>query len=94
MELVKHKKEDEFINLVLSNLRPSSNSLSRMSETNRQSLKGLINYLSELKKGNIIDEKQFSELIILACANFIEIEVELRISKSLNDKVMFFFEKL
>ena len=94
MDLVKHKKEDEFIDLVMSSLRPSSNSLSRISETNRQSLKELVNYLSKLKKDEIIDEKQFSELVILACANFIENEVEVRISKSLNDKIMFFFEKL
>jgi len=94
MELVKHKKEDEFIDLVMSSLRPSSNNLSRISETNRQSLKELVNYLSKLKKDDIISENQFSELIILACANFIENEVEIRISKSLNDRIMYFFEKL
>lgn len=94
MELVKHKKEDEFIDLVMSSLRPSSNNLSRISETNRQSLKELVNYLSKLKKDGIITENQFSELVILACANFIENEIEVRISKSLNDKIMYFFEKL
>lgn len=94
MELVKHKKEDEFIDLILSNLRPSTNSLSRISEANKQTLKELINYLSKLNKTNIIDEKQFAELVILACANFIENEVEIRISKSLNDKIIYFFEKL
>lgn len=94
MELVKHKKEDEFIDLVMSSLRPSSNNLSRISETNRQSLKELVNYLSKLKKDNIINENQFSELVILACANFIENEVEIRISRLLNDRIMYFFEKL
>ena len=94
MKLVKHSKDGEFINLLLSSLKPSSNSLSRISETNRQTLKELINYLSKLKKDEILDEKQYNELVVLACANFIENEVEARISKSLNDKIMLFFEKL
>ena len=95
MELIKSKeKEEEFIDLVLSNLRPSSNSLSRISEVNRQSLKELINFLSKLKKEDVIDDKQFAELTILACANFIENEVEVRISKSIDEKIMLFFEKL
>jgi len=94
MELIKHKKENEFIDLILSSLRPSSNNLSRISETNRQSLKELINYLSRIKKDDIIDEKQFAGLVILTCANFIENEVEVRISKSLNDRIMFLFEQL
>ena len=94
MEIIKHNKEDEFLDLVLSSLKPASNSLSRISEANKQSLKELINYLSKLKRDAIIDDKQFSELIIMACANFIENEVEVRISKSINDRIMFFFEKL
>ena len=94
MELVKKNKEDEFINLIVSSLKPSSNSFSRISETNRRSLKELISYLSKIKKEDVIDEKQYTELIILACSNYIENEVEFRISKSLNDRIFYFFEKL
>lgn len=94
MDIIKHKKEDTFIDLVMSSLRPASNSLSRISETNRQSLAELVNYLVKLQKVNNIDDKQFSELVMIACANFIENEVELRISKSLNDRIMLFFEKI
>ncbi len=94
MELIRHKKEDEFIDLVLSSLKPSSSSLSRISEINRQSLKELINYLTKLKKDETIDGNLFSELIIIACANFIENEVEFRVSKSINERIMFYFKKL
>ncbi len=94
MELVKHKSEDEFIDLVISSLKPSSNSLSRISDTNRQSLKGLVKYLSKLKKENVIEAEQFSELITIACANFIENEVEIRLSKSIDKRIMVLFDKI
>ncbi|HPX75414.1 MAG TPA: hypothetical protein PLW77_02400 [Bacteroidales bacterium] len=90
MELVKQKREDEFVNLVKSNLKKSS----RTSVTNKQSLKEFVNYLSKLKKDNIISEKQFSELLSWAFSSFVKNEVEIRVSKSLNDKITLFFEKL
>ncbi len=94
MELIKHKEEDRLMDLVLSGLKPSPGKLSSISKVNKQSLTELVNYLTRLKKDEIINDKLFSEFIILACANFIENEVELRISKSINDKIMYHFAKL
>jgi len=92
MELVK-SKENDFLDLVISSVRPS-NSFLRLTERNRKSLKEIINYLTDLHNKNVIDEKQFSELVTLACSNFIENEVEFRISKSINKRINYFFEKL
>lgn len=63
-------------------------------QINRQMLKELVNYFTKLKKNNIINEDQFSKLVILACKNYIENEIEIRISKSLNNKIINFFEKI
>lgn len=86
-------KDKEYIDLVLTSLR-SNNSLSRLSKTNRGSLKELVKYLSYLNKKNLIDSEQLSELVSLACANYIENEIELRFDSLINDKLMNFFEKL
>jgi hypothetical protein len=91
MEIV--KTDREYVNLVLSSIR-SDNPLSRMSKTNRESLKEIVKYLSKLNRQNLIDEKQLTELISLACANYIENEVELRIEKTINNKLLYFFEKI
>lgn len=91
MEIAKLDKE--YINLVLSSLK-SENPLTRMSELNRKSLKELVKYLSKLNKEQLIDDKQLSELISMACANYIENEVEIRIERTLNDKLMYFFDKI
>lgn len=93
MEIIKHKKEDEFINLVLSSLKPTSSSLSNISEVNRQSLKEFVNYLTKLKKEEIINDRYFSELVTIACANFVENEVEFRVAKSINNRLMVYFDK-
>ena len=94
MEIIKKRKEDEFINLVLSSVKPSSNSLSRLSEINRISLKEMVAYLTKLKNESTIDDKQFSELITIACANYIENEVESRVSKAIDHRMIMFLEKL
>lgn len=93
-------KDIEFVNydkkiteLITSNYS-NSNSLSRLTEVNRKSLKELISYLTSLKKENLIDERQFTELVTLACANFIENEVETRVSRSVNNRVLFFLERI
>ena len=93
MKLVKQQKENEFANLVVSTVKQPSNNFSRFSETNRESFRELISYFAKIKKKDIINEKQYSELVILACANFIENEVEVKVSKSINDRIMYFFEK-
>ena len=93
MSTIVKSSDKEFLDLVASSFR-SSNSFTRLSEVNRQSLKQLVTYLTKLKEDNLLDDKQFSELITLACANYIENEVESRVSKSLNDKIFFFLEKL
>ena len=84
--------QDEFLNLVISSLKPyNNNNLSILKETNRKSLSEFVSYLSKLKKEAIVDDKQFSELIVLAFANFIENEIETRISKSISDRVIHIF---
>ena len=90
MELV--KKDKEYIDLVLSGVR-RDNSLSRLSKTNRRSLKEMINYLTSLNKQNLINKQQLSELISLACANYIENEIELRLDNIINSKLMNIFDK-
>jgi len=91
MELT--KSDNDYINLVLTAIK-SNNPLSGLSKKNRESLNEMIKYLSRLNRQNLIDDKQFSELISLACANFIENEVELRIEKSINNKFMYFLRKV
>jgi len=87
------KADEDYVNLVLSSIK-SENSLSRMSENNHISLKEMIKYLSGLNKKSLIDEKQLNNLISLACANYIENEVELRIEKLINNKLHYFFSKI
>ena len=90
MELV--IKDKEYIDLVLSGIK-RDNSLSRLSNTNRRSLKEMVKYLSSLNKQDLINDQQLSELISLACANYIENEIELRLDNMINDKLMNIFEK-
>jgi hypothetical protein len=68
--------------LELINSKPRSyNSSALLSEANRESLRHFVKYLSDLKSQGGIDEKQFNEVLIAVCANFIENEVETRITK-------------
>jgi hypothetical protein len=85
--------DKKYVDLVLSNIK-SNNCLIRLSKTNRESLKEMISYLTNLNKNNLIDEIQLSDLIALACANYIENEVELRIEKSISNKLIFFLEHI
>ncbi|HOK52528.1 MAG: hypothetical protein WHT29_02235 [Bacteroidales bacterium] len=66
--------------------------LTKYSEVNRKSLLQLVIFLTKLKKENLLDDKQFSELIILACTNYIGNEIEYKVSKTLND--ILFFRKI
>ncbi len=93
MSTIVKSRDKEYLELVASSFR-TTNSLTRLSDVNRQSLKQLVTYLTKLKGDNLLDDKQFSELIILAFANYIENELESRVSKSLNDKIFSFLEKL
>lgn len=68
--------------------------MSIIAENNRLSLKEMISYLSKLKQSKVINEKQFQELVVLSCANFIENEVEARITKSISDKVSCIFNRI
>lgn len=91
MEITKLDKA--YVNLVLSSVKPE-NSLTRLSESNRKSLSEIIKYLSEINRRGLIDDKKVSELISIACANYIENEVEFRIDKIFNEKVLNFFENI
>lgn len=91
MELAKIDKG--YIDLGLSNIQ-SNDPLSQMSRNNRESLKEMIKYLTGLNKKELVDNKQLSELISIACANFIENEVEIRIEKAMNRKFLYFLEKI
>lgn len=93
MTTVVKSRDREYLDLLANSFR-ASNSFTRLSDVNRQSFKQLATYLTKLKKDNLLDDTQFSELITLACANYIENEVEVRVTKSLNDKISFYLEKL
>lgn len=84
MELV--KKEREFLQL-LSSSESSNNSFNRLTSANKASLKEMVKYLTDLQKEKIISQDQLSELISLACANYIENEVEIRLDKVLTKKL-------
>lgn len=87
MELVKNRKKSksnlhEYNAKKLAYLHhPHMASLS-----NKDSLMDMISYLSEIKKVGSISNEQFTELIVMACASYIEKEVEDRVSKSIGDK--------
>ncbi len=94
MELIKKKNtEHEFLELVAESLRPI-NSLDKLASSNKRSLSDMVSYLSKLKKDHMISHDQFTELITIACANYIENEVELRISKSVNKRFLYFLDNI
>lgn len=93
--ILKNKKDKDYIDLVIQSINSVNNyNNMNLSEINRKSLNEMINYLSKLRKEKMLDEKQFSELLSLACVNFIENEVENRVSKVLNEKLFYFIGKL
>jgi len=93
MSTLVKSQDKEFLDLLASSYK-STNSLSRLSDINKRSLKELVSYLTKLKEDKLLDNKQFAELISLACANYIENEVESKISKSINDKFIFFLDRI
>lgn len=94
MELIKKKNtEREFIELIAESFRPS-NSLDRLTDSNKKSLTDMVSYLSKLKKDHLISHDQFTELITLSCANYIENEVELRISESVSKRLLSFLDNI
>lgn len=93
MELTQLEKKKELIDLIAESFLPAHSS-SHLSENNRKSLSGMISYLTRVKSDELINQKQFSELVTLTFANFIENEVEFRISKSVNQRLITLFENL
>jgi len=94
MELtVKNKKEDQFLRLLIDSLK-SNNTLHKLTQDNKDSLENLVKYLSKLRKESQISDKQFSELLAIACSNFIENEVSVRVTQKLEKKMLFFFENI
>ncbi|MBM2815443.1 MAG: hypothetical protein HW421_2205 [Ignavibacteria bacterium] len=91
MELT--KINNDYIDLLI-NKSKDNNSISKLSDTNRKSLIEMIKYLSLLNKDDKIDSDQFNELILLACANYIENEIELRVNKLINNKFLYHFNKI
>ncbi len=63
----------------------------KMSEYNKTTLKELVNYIVKLKNDNIINDKQFNDLIYLTCSNFIDNEIDSRIGAYINNKINFLF---
>ena len=91
MELTKADKK--YVHLMLSNIK-SEHPFPKTSKTNKQLLKEVIKYLSRLNRQNLINAKQLHNLISVACANYIENEVELKIENSINNKLMHVFGKI
>jgi hypothetical protein len=60
---------------------------------NRESLKELVSYIKKLKDNHQINDEQFSELLYVVCANYIENEVEARVAKALELKFIRFIQK-
>jgi hypothetical protein len=59
----------------------------------RQYLKSTIQYFFEIKKGGDIDEQQFTSLVSLALANYIESELIAHIQKLTEDKLFQFLDE-
>lgn len=59
----------------------------------RQSLKRTIQYFFEIKKAGDIDEQQFTSLVSLALANYIESELIAHIQKLTEDKLFQFLDE-
>lgn len=92
MELIEDKK-DSFVNFLLENISHYKER-SNISNSNLDSLQNMISYLTNLKNDFTIDEKQFSELLTIVCSNFIENEVDKRISNMLNKELRTYILKV
>ena len=94
MKLIEKKNTDRaFLKLISESFR-LSNSLNRLTNSNKKSLANMISYLSKLKKDHLISHDQFAGLITLTCANYIENEVELRVSESVNKRLLSFLDNI
>ncbi|MCP4134379.1 MAG: hypothetical protein GY754_25620 [bacterium] len=58
------------------------------SKINKYRLKGMIGYLNKLKKDGFINDEQFTELIEQSCLIFVENELEKKVEKPLNEKLI------
>lgn len=94
MELtLKDKKEDlNWAGLFLSPLKTIKSS--ELSEKNHQSLKELISYVIKLNKDSIIDDNQLKDILMLVCSNYIANEVDVRISKKFDEKLLTYFSRI
>jgi hypothetical protein len=75
--VIEHKKGER----KLSNVFLSHSFEAQVEKYNIASLTGMIKYLSRLKQEGSLSEQQYTRLMTDVCANFIENEVEQRISK-------------
>lgn len=85
MELIGDKKES-FVNFLVENISHYKK-ISNISKSNLVSLQNMISYITRLKNEYTINEKQFTELLTIVCSNFIENEVDKRISNILNEQL-------
>jgi hypothetical protein len=75
----------------LSNIFLSHSSEAQIEKYNIVSLTGMVKYLSRLKQEGTLSEQQFTNLMTDVCANFIENEVEQRISKYFEKNMFMIF---
>jgi len=61
---------------------------------NRQYLKSLIEYVTELHKIGILDKSQFSTIITNICSNYIENEVSMRLEEKLGQNFYKYLYKI
>lgn len=74
-------------------IRPSAPSKSRLYDVNIEKLKTVIEYLAHMKNTGRLNDKEFSELITLACANFVENEIASAFNKVFVKTVKQLFEE-
>ena len=55
--------------------------------------KDAISKIKNLKERNVIDDKQFADVLLIIATNFIENEIESRINNKINKSICTFFDK-
>lgn len=60
---------------------------SRFSDPNVDSFRNMVNYLTSLRKTEILNNENFTSLLLYACSIFIENEVEEKVSKLFTNKL-------
>lgn len=94
MEIVLDKKNKTNVTVpYIPRINPDF-SLKRAKKTNKKSFKIIVKLIYDLHQKRRLDEEQFNKLIIMACANYVENEVELRVEKIINEKFNQYFKEL